>query len=257
MNKIKKTGSLCVIFMLVLAMAASGVLCACDKKEDVTSSAAGTSSASGESAAAGSQGAGGDSETPASNSEADEKEESVSKVPDDAPNPMVTITMENGAEIVIELLRDKAPNTVNNFISLVQSGFYDGLNFHRVSEGFMIQGGCPLGSGTGNPGYSITGEFRENGFEDNDLSHIQGVISMARSDNPDSAGCQFFICAGDASFLDGKYAAFGKTISGLKEVFNIAKLNPDDGPPSSPQIMKSVTVDTFGVEYPKPETLAR
>ena len=121
----------------------------------------------------------------------------------------------------------------------------------------MIQGGCPLGTGTGNPGYSIKGEFSDNGFTDNDLSHIPGVISMARSNDPDSAGCQFFICAGDASGLDGKYAAFGKTISGLKEVYNIAKLNSGDGPPSTPQIMKSVTVDTFGVEYPKPETISR
>ena len=179
-------------------------------------------------------------------------------VPTDAPNPVVTITMEDGSEIVLELYRDKAPNTVDNFISLAQDGFYDGLTFHRVSEGFMIQGGCPRGDGRGDPGYSIKGEFSENGFADNDISHLPGVISMARSDDPDSAGSQFFICAGDASFLDGKYAAFGKVTAGLKTVYAIAKLNtePNGGPPSTPQIMKSVTVDTFGVEYPKPETIA-
>ena len=181
----------------------------------------------------------------------------IAEVPEDAPNPVVTITMENGNEIVLELYRDKAPNTVYNFISLAQSGYYDGLDFHRVSEGFMIQGGCPEGTGYGNPGYGIKGEFSSNGYTDNDISHIPGVISMARSDNPDSAGSQFFICAGDASFLDGKYAAFGVTISGLKEVYEIAKLNAEDGPPSTPQKIISVTVDTSGVKYPKPETVSR
>ena len=253
MVKIKRHGKRYIIWILVVSIMLASALYACDKKENNAESAAGTSSASGETAAGNQPGSPGAPEPSA----AEEEASSVPEIPDDAPNPVVTITMESGAEIVIELLRDKAPNTVDNFISLVQSGFYDGLNFHRVSEGFMIQGGCPLGTGTGNPGYSIKGEFSENGFTENDLSHMPGVISMARSDNPDSAGCQFFICAGDASFLDGKYAAFGKTVSGLKEVFNIAKLNANDGPPSTPQIMKSVTVDTFGVEYPKPETLQR
>ena len=253
MSKSKKHGKRYIIWILVITMIMVGAICACDKKEDAAGGAAGTTSASGASAESSSPGSSDSQQT----SEEEMEESAVPEIPDDAPNPVVTITMESGAEIVIELLRDKAPNTVDNFISLVQSGFYDGLNFHRVSEGFMIQGGCPLGTGTGNPGYSIKGEFSENGFADNDLSHVPGVISMARSDNPDSAGCQFFICAGDASFLDGKYAAFGKTISGLKEVYNIAKLNANDGPPSVPQIMKSVTVDTFGVDYPKPETISR
>ena len=236
--------------ILVLSVLAVIALSACDTKDNNTENSAGAATASGGQAAVSPSGS-------QSDPDAGEEKEEVPAVPDDAPNPVVTITMENGAEIVIELMRDKAPNTVDNFISLAQSGFYDGLNFHRVSEGFMIQGGCPLGTGTGSPGYSIKGEFSSNGFEDNDLSHIPGVISMARSDDPDSAGSQFFICAGDASFLDSNYAAFGKTISGLKEVYNIAKLNASDGPPSTPQIMKSVTVDTFGVDYPKPETIER
>ena len=225
----KKTTWRAGLIILMLILAAS-LLIACEAKDD---------------------GAG-------ANSEQSETEETPIVVPADAPNPVVTFTMENGAEIVVELLREKAPNTVYNFVSLVQSGFYDGLNFHRVSEGFMIQGGCPLGTGTGNPGYSIKGEFSSNGYEDNDISHIPGIISMARSSGDyDSAGCQFFICAGEATFLDGDYAAFGKTISGLKEVYEIAKLNPDDGPPETPQIIISATVDTFGVQYPKPETTPR
>jgi len=252
MDRFKRQGKRYFIWVLVLIMIAAGALCACDKKADTAVTAEGTTSDAGEQSAGSAAGSSDTQQT-----SAEEEESAVPEIPEDAPNPVVTITMESGAEIVIELLRDKAPNTVDNFISLAQSGFYDGLSFHRVSEGFMIQGGCPLGTGTGNPGYSIMGEFSENGFTDNDLSHLPGVISMARSDNPDSAGCQFFICAGDASFLDGKYAAFGKTVSGLKEVFNIAKLNANDGPPSVPQVMKSVTVDTFGVEYPKPETLSR
>ncbi|MDR3207735.1 MAG: peptidylprolyl isomerase [Oscillospiraceae bacterium] len=174
--------------------------------------------------------------------------------------------MENGQKIVLVLFPDKAPNTVNNFLSLVKDGFYDGLDFHRVAIDFMIQGGDPLGSGSGGPGYAITGEFAVNGFTDNDISHLPGVISMARqggtSAQPElgynTAGSQFFICAGDASFLDGSYAAFGALLSGLEEVYAIASLNTEinGGPPSSPQIIKSITADTFDIIYPKPETLA-
>jgi peptidyl-prolyl cis-trans isomerase B (cyclophilin B) len=172
-------------------------------------------------------------------------------------NPLVTIEMENGAQIVLELYPDKAPNTVNNFISLIQQGFYDGLKFHRVADGFMIQGGDPEGTGIGGPGYGIPGEFDENGFEGNDVSHTEGVLSMARSSEPDSAGSQFFICDGDASFLDGQYAAFGCVVSGIDEVHRIADMvtNPNGGPPPEDQVMKRVTVDTRGKEYPAPETI--
>jgi len=172
-------------------------------------------------------------------------------------NPVVTITMENGKTIVMELYPDKAPNTVNNFISLINKKFYDGLSFHRVAKGFMIQGGCPAGNGTGGPGYSIKGEFASNGFTGNDLSHRPGVVSMARTTVPDSAGSQFFICSGNAASLDGDYAAFGLVTSGMEEVYEIAELNtaPNGGPPSTPQVIKTITVDTFGVTYPEPEKI--
>jgi peptidyl-prolyl cis-trans isomerase B (cyclophilin B) len=172
-------------------------------------------------------------------------------------NPLVTIEMENGAQIVLELYPDKAPNTVNNFISLIQQGFYDGLKFHRVADGFMIQGGDPEGTGMGGPGYSIPGEFDANSFEGNDVSHTEGVLSMARSADPDSAGSQFFICDGDASFLDNQYAAFGCVVSGIDEVHRIADMvtESNGGPPPEDQVMKSVTVDTRGKEYPAPETM--
>ena len=172
-------------------------------------------------------------------------------------NPIATITMENGSEIVLELFPSKAPNTVNNFIHLASKGYYDGLTFHRVAKGFMIQGGCPLGTGTGGPGYSIMGEFANNGFTDNDISHQPGVISMARSTPPDSAGSQFFICAGDASFLDGNYAAFGQVVSGLDAVYKIAELNTsrEGGLPSTPQVIKSIAVNTKDVEYQPPDTM--
>ncbi|MDR0381114.1 MAG: peptidylprolyl isomerase [Oscillospiraceae bacterium] len=165
--------------------------------------------------------------------------------------------MENGTQIVLELYPDKAPNTVNNFISLIQQGFYNGLKFHRVSDGFMIQGGDPQGTGAGGPGYSIAGEFAANGFDVNDISHTAGVLSMARTGDPDSAGSQFFICDGDASFLDGQYAAFGCVTSGIEEVHRIADmvLEPNGGPPPTDQVMKSVTVDTRGREYPAPDTI--
>ena len=170
-------------------------------------------------------------------------------------NPIVTITMENGDVIKAELYPQIAPNTVNNFISLVKKGFYDGLIFHRVIKGFMIQGGCPLGNGTGNPGYSIKGEFSQNRFK-NDLKHTPGVLSMARAMHPDSAGSQFFIMHKDAPHLDGAYAAFGKIIEGQDVVDAIAETATDySDRPLEDQVMKTVVVDTFGEEYPEPETV--
>ena len=172
-----------------------------------------------------------------------------------AQNPVVTIEMENGDIIKAELYPEIAPNTVNNFISLVKKGFYNGLNFHRVINGFMIQGGCPQGTGTGGPGYSIKGEFSQNGVQ-NDLAHTPGVLSMARAMHPDSAGSQFFIMHKTSPHLDGAYAAFGKVTEGLDVVDKIAKTHTDfRDRPMKPQVMKSVTVETFGVDYPEPETL--
>ncbi len=170
-------------------------------------------------------------------------------------NPVVTFEMENGDLIKAELYPEIAPNTVNNFISLVKKGFYNGLIFHRVINGFMIQGGCPDGIGTGGPGYSIKGEFAQNGVQ-NDLAHTPGVLSMARAMHPDSAGSQFFIMHKTSPHLDGSYAAFGKVIEGLDVVDKIATTRTDfRDRPMTPQVMKSVTVDTFGVDYPEPETL--
>lgn len=170
-------------------------------------------------------------------------------------NPIVTIEMENGDIMKAELYPEIAPNTVNNFISLINKGFYDGLIFHRVIKGFMIQGGDPDGVGTGGPGYSIKGEFAINGVE-NDLKHTAGVLSMARSMMPDSAGSQFFIMHADAPHLDGEYAAFGALIEGLDVLDNIATTDTDwSDRPRNPQVMQSVTVDTFGVDYDEPETV--
>ena len=170
-------------------------------------------------------------------------------------NPMVTFTMENGDVMKAELYPDVAPNTVNNFISLVKKGFYDGLIFHRVIAGFMIQGGDPEGSGIGGPGYSIKGEFNYNGVENN-LKHSRGVLSMARAQHPDSAGSQFFIMHADAPHLDGQYAAFGKLVEGEDVLDSIASIDTDwSDRPRTPQVMKTVTVDTFGVDYAEPETL--
>ena len=170
-------------------------------------------------------------------------------------NPIVTFTMENGDIIKAELYPDIAPVSVNNFISLVNAGFYDGLIFHRVIKGFMIHGGDPEGTGMGGPGYSIRGEFRQNGF-DNDLKHTEGVLSMARSMHPDSAGSQFFIMHKTSPHLDGAYAAFGKVIEGMEVVNRIAETatNYEDRPLEN-QVMQTVTVETFGVEYPEPEKI--
>jgi len=172
-------------------------------------------------------------------------------------NPIVTIQMESGDLIKVELYPEIAPNTVNNFVSLVKKGYYDGLIFHRVIEGFMIQGGCPDGTGMGGPGYSIPGEFSWNGFK-NDLKHEPGVISMARAQHPDSAGSQFFIMHKNSPHLDGQYAAFGKVTEGLDIVNKIAETATDwSDRPMETQRMAKVTVDTFGVEYPEPKTLDR
>ena len=168
-------------------------------------------------------------------------------------NPIVTIEMENGDIIKVELYPEVAPNTVNNFISLVKKGFYDGLIFHRVIRGFMIQGGCPQGTGTGGPGYQIKGEFLQNGFP-NSLKHEPGVISMARAMHPDSAGSQFFIMHETSPHLDGSYAAFGKVTEGMDVVNKIAEFPTAWGDkPFEAQVMKSVTVDTQGVDYAEPE----
>ena len=167
-------------------------------------------------------------------------------------NPIVTIEMENGDVIKAELYPEVAPNTVNNFISLINKGFYDGVIFHRVIPGFMIQGGDPQGTGTGGPGYCIRGEFTSNRFL-NELKHTRGVLSMARTMDPNSAGSQFFIMHEDAPHLDGEYAAFGKVIEGMEAVDKIAatRTNYNDKPRIN-QTMKKVTVETFGVDYPEP-----
>ncbi len=168
-------------------------------------------------------------------------------------NPVVTIKMFDGGIIKAELYPEIAPNSVNNFISLIEKGFYNGLIFHRVIPGFMIQGGCPKGNGTGGPGYEIPGEFAANGFR-NALKHTRGVLSMARAMDPDSAGSQFFIMHEDAPHLDGQYAAFGKVLEGMDVVDKIAATKTGWGDkPLTPQIMQKVTVDTQGVEYPAPK----
>lgn len=171
--------------------------------------------------------------------------------------PIVTITMDDGGVITLELYPNIAPETVNNFVSLVNKGFYDGLTFHRIIPGFMIQGGDPLGNGTGGPGYSIKGEFKSNGFR-NDLRHERGVISMARAMDPNSAGSQFFIMHADAPHLDGSYAAFGKVIDGMGVVDSIASVrtNMFNDAPVTPVVIKSITVDTKGEEFNEPNKLA-
>ena len=172
-----------------------------------------------------------------------------------AQNPIVTFTMKGGDVIKAELYPETAPTSVNNFISLIQKNFYDGLIFHRVIKGFMIQGGDPEGTGMGGPGYSIRGEFAQNGFP-NDLKHTEGVLSMARSMHPDSAGSQFFLMHKTSPHLDGAYAAFGKVIEGMDVVNKIAETATDyNDRPLEEQVMETVTVETFGVEYPDPEKL--
>lgn len=168
-------------------------------------------------------------------------------------NPIITITMKNGDVMKAELYPDVAPNTVNNFISLVKKGYFNGLTFHRIISGFMIQGGCPNGTGMGGPGYCIKGEFSQNGFK-NDLSHTPGVLSMARAMDPNSAGSQFFIMHKAANYLDGQYAAFGKITEGMDIVNKIAETETGfNDRPVEPQIIDTVTVETFGVDYPEPE----
>ena len=170
-------------------------------------------------------------------------------------NPIVTITMEDGGVIKAELYPEIAPNTVNNFIDLINRGFYDGLIFHRVIPGFMIQGGCPEGNGMGGPGYSIKGEFSRNGFK-NELKHTKGVLSMARTMDPNSAGSQFFIMVADAPHLDDQYASFGKVIEGMKVVDKIVNAKTDySDRPYEDQVIKSMTVETFGETYSEPEII--
>ncbi|AWI07419.1 peptidylprolyl isomerase [Clostridium drakei] len=170
-------------------------------------------------------------------------------------NPSVTIKMKNGGIIKAELYPEIAPNTVNNFISLIKKGFYNGIVFHRVIPGFMIQGGCPLGDGTGGPGYSIKGEFANNGFKNN-LKHITGVLSMARTMQPDSAGSQFFLMTENAPHLDGQYAAFGKVTEGMDVAQEIVNSKRDfRDKPYEDQVIEEMTVETYGEEYPEPEKL--
>ena len=191
----------------------------------------------------------------ATSAPAAEKTETKEETNVDKTHPIATITMKDGGVIELELYPEIAPGSVKNFISLANSGFYDGLIFHRVIAGFMIQGGDPDGQGTGGPGYSIKGEFSANGVK-NDLSHLRGVISMARAQAFDSAGSQFFICHADSQFLDGQYAAFGKVTSGLDVVDRIAKTTTDSrDKPYKDQIMETVRVETWGVEYGEPEKL--
>ncbi len=170
-------------------------------------------------------------------------------------NPIVTFELENGQIMKGELYPEKAPNTVNNFIALANSGYYDGLIFHRVIPGFMIQGGCPSGTGTGGPGYQIRGEFAANGFEKNDIKHTLGVLSMARAMHPDSAGSQFFIMVDAAPHLDGQYAAFGRITENVEAAVDVSRVprNMMNDKPNKPQVIRSVRVDTLGEDYPEPE----
>ncbi len=170
-------------------------------------------------------------------------------------HPIVTIELENGQVMTGELYPEKAPNTVNNFISLANSGFYDGLIFHRVIPGFMIQGGCPKGNGSGGPGYGIQGEFSSNGFEANDIKHTLGVLSMARAMDPNSAGCQFFIMVDAAPHLDGKYAAFGLITENVEAAVEVSRVPRDmsNDKPKKPQTIRSIRVDTLGETYQEPD----
>ena len=186
---------------------------------------------------------------------AQQKNETKEETNVDKTHPIATITMKDGGVIKLELYPETAPESVKNFISLANSGFYDGLIFHRVISGFMIQGGDPKGNGTGGPGYSIKGEFAANGVK-NDISHVRGVLSMARAQPYDSAGSQFFICHADSTFLDGQYAAFGRVTSGMDVVDKIAATTTDSkDKPYKDQIMETVRVETWGVEYGEPNKL--
>jgi peptidyl-prolyl cis-trans isomerase B (cyclophilin B) len=234
--------------MLLLFIAALVIAGGCGKRND-TVGQAGTASAS----------AGGSPSATPSASASPSAPASTPAPTVSAKNPIVTIEMDNGKTIKVELYPDVAPNTVNNFISLVKKGFYDGTIFHRVMPGFMIQGGDPEGQGIGGPGYGIKGEFTNNGFK-NDLKHTRGIISMARSQSLDSAGSQFFIMTADAPSLDGLYAAFGKVIEGMDTVDEIVNqtIDPNDpqhSRPAKPMAMKKVTVDTRGVNYKEPEVI--
>ena len=173
-------------------------------------------------------------------------------------NPIATILMEDGKKMTAELYPEKAPNTVNNFITLANKGFYDGLTFHRVIPGFMIQGGCPDGTGMGGPGYEIKGEFASNGFAQNDLKHATGVLSMARTMAPDSAGSQFFVMVAPAGHLDGEYAAFGQVIEGVDDAIAISRVPRSmmDDKPKKPVVIQSIRVDTQGVDYPEPASFS-
>lgn len=233
--------------MLMLMMAMLLVIAAGCGNKPVNNNAAGNS-------ANNSSAAGNTANSEASSAPKEDAAAPTEGVPSDtASHPLVTIEMDNGGIIKAELYPEVAPNTVNNFISLIQKGFYDGTIFHRVIPGFMIQGGDPEGTGMGGPGYSITGEFSSNGFTNN-LLHTTGVLSMARGRAADTAGSQFFIMSAAYPSLDGDYAAFGKVTEGLDVVEAIVNLprNKDDRP-DTPPVMKKVTVDTLGVTYPEPE----
>ena len=222
MNKMKKIISVLLSALLLMSIAA---LVGCSKTET-------------------------QSETPA---------EKTSEFIEGKSNPIATIKVKDYGTITVELYYDKAPNTVKNFISLANKGFYDGLTFHRVIEGFMIQGGCPNGTGTGGPGYSIKGEFANNGFATNDIKHVRGTISMGRRGNDmDSAGSQFFICQEDYSYGDGDYAAFGMVTDGMDVVDKIASVNTDSNDkPLKTVMIESITIDTHGIAYDEPETISQ
>lgn len=238
-----KTSKLRLTMFLVLALTL--ILAACGKKNETNAGSASPSASESASESA--------SSSPAASAAGD-------TAPHSDKNPVVTIEMDNGHTIKLELFPDIAPNTVNNFISLIKKGFYDGTIFHRVMPGFMIQGGDPNGNGTGGPGYSIKGEFTANGFQ-NDLKHKRGILSMARKSQPlDSAGSQFFIMVADAPSLDGQYAAFGNVVEGMDTVDEIVnqQIDPNDPNgtmPLKPMAIKKMTVDTKGVEYKEPETI--
>ncbi|MEG0707390.1 MAG: peptidylprolyl isomerase [Cellulosilyticaceae bacterium] len=195
--------------------------------------------------------------TGCSNASAGQESEFVAEI-SSKDVPLATIEIEGMGTIQAELYPAIAPNTVNNFIHLANNGYYDGLTFHRVIKDFMIQGGDPNGTGTGGPGYAIAGEFKNNGYEDNNLAHTPGVLSMARSQAPDSAGSQFFIMTGDSPHLDGDYAAFGKVVGGIEVANEINVLRTDrNDKPEQMVIIKSIVVDTKGIEYPEPEKLTK